>query len=119
MKCPKCKSKNTECICIHHNRRKKIPIYLYQCKECRKRFTVAGEKKDYNHSGNARIKNKICYYCHNHFDNDTEKAIGVCLNCLVKNYNDYGHYIGTFDDWLFYVMDYDEYEKRERIPLKL
>jgi len=49
MKCKYCNSIKTGVICIHNNRRKKIPIYVYKCDECGKRFTIEGKKEDYNH----------------------------------------------------------------------
>ena len=52
IKCVKCDSTRTIILGRHNNRRKKIPIYLFQCENCKKRFIVKGEKEHYNHKGN-------------------------------------------------------------------
>ena len=59
--CPKCGSNKTGIICHHNNRRKKIPIYVYQCDNCRKRFTVEGKKENYNHKGNLYSRKPELY----------------------------------------------------------
>ena len=55
-KCPNCGSIRTGCLGIHNNRRKKIPIYLYVCDQCKKRFTIEGKQENYNHKGNLRSR---------------------------------------------------------------
>lgn len=109
MNCPNCNSERVSVICKHHNRRKKIPVEIMLCDNCKKRFTVEGDKKDYDHTGNAHKKNKLCYFCHEHLDNDTERIIEICFNCVAKSYDNYGHQLGSFDDWWYSLVDHEEY----------
>ena len=51
-KCPNCNSTDVIYKCHHNNRRKKIPIDVYYCKQCKKRYKVEGDKSRYNHKGN-------------------------------------------------------------------
>jgi len=110
MNCPNCNSKNVVCICLHHNRRKKLLVYVMKCQNCKKRYTEEGEKKLYDHTGNSRKKNHLCYQCRNKLDNDTEKVIGQCFDCIVSNYVDFN--ITSFDDHMFYLCDFDEFMKQ-------
>ena len=61
---------------------------MYQCNSCKKRFTVEGEPLHYNHKGNVSTRKQLCHYCREHIDpnNDTERTIGVHLDCFVKQY---------------------------------
>ena len=110
--CPNCHSKDVEFKCHHNNRRKKIPIDVYFCKQCRKRFNIELDKKFYNHSGNWRTRKNLCWHCSEKLDNDTERKIGTHIDCIVKGFLEYGY--GLTDDFQLYfecICDFDNYSK--------
>jgi len=88
MNCKYCKSNNVAIVCHHNNRRLKVPVYVYKCNQCKKRFTVLGEPLHYNHKGNLSQRKHICHYCGEYIepDNDTERITGVHLECFVQQY---------------------------------
>lgn len=60
-RCPNCNSVDVEYKCHHNNRRKKVPIDVYFCKQCKKRFNVELDKEHYNHKGNLYQRRKGLY----------------------------------------------------------
>ena len=109
MECKHCKSTNVVCICHHNNRRKKVPIYVYQCKDCKKRFTVEGDSFHYNHKGNLLQRKHICHHCGKYIepDNDTERILGVHLDCFVEKHEEWNleKLWGTAQDWFADLLE--------------
>jgi len=91
MRCPVCNSKDIVFKCHHNNRKKKIPIDIYYCKQCKDRFNVEGDKSLYNHKGNLRTRKHLCNSCFKvvESDNDTERILNCHIDCLIKVYEKY------------------------------
>lgn len=110
IRCPKCNSVDVDYKCHHNNRRKKVPIDVYFCKQCRKRFNIIGDKKYYNHSGNFRTRKNLCWHCFEKLDNDAERTIVTHIDCIVQSFDEYGYQL-TEDFQLYWEMmqDFDRY----------
>lgn len=79
--CIYCGSENFNLLLTHNNRRLKCKVFIYLCKKCKKRFNKYS-KEMYNHKGNLLKRKKLCHHCGEKLDSDTERKIGICLQCV-------------------------------------